>query len=217
MRILTLDAALARCSAAVIQGGAVLAARLEDGTRGQAAALPPMVRQVLDESGVAAARLDLVAVTVGPGSFTGIRAALSLAQGIGLATGIPMVGVTVPEALAESLPSLEGRELWVTIDSRRGWIFLARAGGLSSLALESLPAPGGPVALAGDAAATVAARLVAGGVDAVPTPARLPEPLPIAAAALRRWRRELPPLPLRPLYIDPPAARPAAGLRPAPR
>ncbi len=119
MHVLALDSALKRCSAAVVVHGEVLAARQADATRGHAALMPVMVRDVLAASGVAATSLDLVAVTVGPGSFTGIRAGLALAHGIALASGIPVVGVTVGEALADTLPHLGGRRLWVAIDSRR--------------------------------------------------------------------------------------------------
>ena len=101
-------------------------ARLTDATQGHAALLPVMARDVLAEAAMRATSLDLVAVTVGPGSFTGIRAGLALAHGIALAAGVPVVGVTVGEALADSLPYLGERHLWVAIDSRRGRIFLER-------------------------------------------------------------------------------------------
>ncbi len=104
----------------------VLSARQTDATQGHAALLPVMARDVMAAAATPAASLDLVAVTVGPGSFTGIRAGLALAHGIALAAGVPVVGVTVGEALANSLPFLAARQLWVAIDSRRGRVFLER-------------------------------------------------------------------------------------------
>src|SRR6202012_4099015 len=123
---------------------------------GHAALLPVMARDVLGEAAMTAESLDLVAVTVGPGGFTGIRAGLALAHGIALAAGVPVVGVTVGEALAESLPFLADRQLWVAIDSRRGRVFLERGSTVMATPLDALPMPEGRVALAGDAAVTVA-------------------------------------------------------------
>lgn len=217
MLILALDSALARCSAGLVRDGVAQATRLQDGGRGQAAALPVMVAALLAEAGVAAAALELVAVTVGPGSFTGIRAALALAHGIGLGGGVPVVGVSVGEALAEAFPQLDGRQLWTAIDSRRGRVFVERDGVAAAFELAALPRPAGPVALAGDAAIVVAARLAALDADVMLTDARLPTPRQVAAAAARRAAGGLPPREAQPLYVDPPEARlPAGGLRPAP-
>ena len=217
MRILALDAALARCAAAVVVDGEVLAARQTAATQGHAALLPVMARDVLAEAGIDAASLDLVAVTVGPGSFTGIRAGLALAHGIALAAGVPVIGVTVGEALADSLPHLGERRLWVAIDSRRGRVFLERGGTVVTTPLDALPVPDGKVAVAGDAAAAVAARLAARDADVMLTDARLPMARHVAMAAACRFRGVLPPLPALPLYVDPPEARlPSAGQRPPP-
>ena len=105
------------------------------------------------EEGTAARRsrrLDLIAVTIGQVLFTGIRAGLALAHGIGLAFGVPVIGVTVGEAIAEAFPHLGDRDLWVVTDSRRGHIFLERDGEILSLAVEAaLPVPRGKVAIAG--------------------------------------------------------------------
>ena len=216
-RILALDSALARCSAAVVCDGQVIAARQQDGSIGQAALLPVMASQVLSSAALAATDLDLVAVTVGPGSFTGIRAGLALAHGIALVAGVPVVGVTVAEALADSLPHLGARALWTAIDSRRNRVFLDRGAGFATVALDALPNPAGPVAVAGDAATLIAARLAARGVDVMLTDARLPSGRHIAAVAQRRLAGDVPPLPAQPLYVDPPEARlPAGGLRPPP-
>jgi tRNA threonylcarbamoyl adenosine modification protein YeaZ len=217
MRILALDAALARCAAAVVAEGEVLAARQADAAQGHAALLPVMARDVLAEAAVDPTSLDLVAVTVGPGSFTGIRAGLALAHGIAVAAGVSAVGVTVGEALADSLPFLGERRLWVAIDSRRGRVFLERDGTVIATPLDSLPMPEGKVAVAGDAAPAVAAWLAARDVDVMLTDARLPLARHVAVVAERRAKRQLRPLPAQPLYVDPPEAKlPVGGLRPPP-
>lgn len=217
MRVLALDAALSRCSAAVVVNRQIRTSRREDTSRGHAALLPPMVEAVLDEALIGAAELDLVAVTVGPGSFTGIRAALALAHGIAIAADISLVGVTVGEALADALPHLGGRELWCAIDSRRGRIFLERSGEILSVALDALPVPEARVAIAGDAAAIVAARLAACDADVMLTDARLPLVRHVAVVAEHRFLGQRPPLAAQPLYVDPPEAKlPRGGLRPHP-
>jgi tRNA threonylcarbamoyl adenosine modification protein YeaZ len=217
MRILALDAALARCAAAIVVDREVLAACQTAATQGHAALLPLMAKDVLAEAGMTAASLDLVAVTVGPGSFTGIRAGLALAYGIAVAAGVPVVGVTVGETLAESLPFLGERHLWTAIDSRRGRVFLERGDTVISASLDALPVPAGKVAVAGDAAPQVAARLAARDADVMLTDARLPLARHVAVVAERRIRGELRPLAAQPLYVDPPEAKlPAGGLRPPP-
>lgn len=203
-RILALDAALAGCSAGLVDGDVVRAERTD--ASGQAAALPAMARDVL----AAAPGLDLslVAVTIGPGSFTGLRAALALAHGIGLARTVEVRGVTVGEAIAAVAPV--DRPLWVATDTKRGRVFLERDGEIHSWALDALPDPAGPVAVAGDAAIAVASRLAARGADVRLLDARRPCTLGIARAARQGTR------PAQPLYVDPPEARPGPAGRPAP-
>jgi tRNA threonylcarbamoyladenosine biosynthesis protein TsaB len=111
-----------------------------------------------------------------------------------------------------------GRHLWVALDTRRGRIFLAQdRGRFETVAMDALPQPSGPVMVAGDAAEQVTAALRAMGVDAVASPARSLDPADVGRAALRRLAGALPPLDTQPLYVDAPAAREAASLRPAPR
>lgn len=217
MRLLALDAALGACSAGMTEDGAVRAQLARAAAQGQAGALAAMAASVLAEAGGVAAGLGAVAVTVGPGSFTGIRAALALAHGVALAAGCKVIGVSVGEALAAALDLPAGWSLWSAIDSRRGQVFLERDGHVTTVMLDDLPRPAGPVALAGDAAAAVAARLAAGGHTVMLTDARLPSVPGIARAAAARLAGRLPPREALPLYVDPPAVRlPASGVRPPP-
>jgi len=215
-RLLALDAALGRPAAAIVADGTVLAARTAIAAQGQAGQLARMVADLLGETGLSAADMDAIAATVGPGSFTGIRAALALAHGLAAGADRPMVAVTVAEALAEALPRLGRRALWVAITARQGRVFLDRPGGIAGFALGALPDAATPVAVAGTAAPAVAAYLAARGADVMLTDARHPLPRHIALAATRRLAGALPPLPPHPLYIDPPEARPAANPRPVP-
>jgi tRNA threonylcarbamoyladenosine biosynthesis protein TsaB len=105
MRVLAIDTALANCAAAVFDDGAETAcfeACGEEIGRGHAERLMDMIGEVMAESSTAFSELDRVAVTVGPGSFTGLRVGLSVARGFGLVLGKPVVGVTTLAAIAHA-------------------------------------------------------------------------------------------------------------------
>src|SRR5579872_7102287 len=104
MIVLGLDTALGACSAAVLAQGRPLAVRSEPMTRGHQERLALMVREAMEAAGLPFSSLDRVGVTVGPGSFTGLRVGLAFAKGLGLALAKPCVGVGTLEALAASAP-----------------------------------------------------------------------------------------------------------------
>ena len=227
MRILALDSACAAASAALWRDGAVAARRFEAMVRGQTAALMPMVVAVLRDAGAGFDRLDLVAVTVGPGSFTGLRTGLAAARGIALGCGIPVLGVTTLEAVAYAAAveaaSLGARDatLVVAIETRRAEIYLqCFTPGLAALtapcavlpedAAGTLPA--GRLFAAGDGTERLRDALAAVGKDiqfgAGPG---LPDAAAVAAIAADRWAagdgadaaRRGPPAPF---YLHPPQA-----------
>ncbi len=106
MRLLALDSSAASCSVALWDdgkketGSPVVAHHCKFMDRGQSEALIPMVDSVMEEAGLAFGDLDRLGVTVGPGSFTGVRIGLAAARGLALARGLPLVGVTSLEAIA---------------------------------------------------------------------------------------------------------------------
>lgn len=218
MQVLTIDAALGRRSAGIIADKAVLFERREAAERGEPGALAALVESVLAHTGVTIEQLDAVAVTVGPGSFTGLRSAIALAVGLGLGSARPVIGVRVHEALEAAATRRGARGFWSAIDSKRGSVFLDQGAGPAACALDALPRPVSPVAIGGDAAIAVAARLLARGNPAMLTDSRLPTPWAIATVARARLTGMLAPLAAEPLYVDPPEARPpATGQRPPPR
>jgi tRNA threonylcarbamoyladenosine biosynthesis protein TsaB len=108
MRILAMDTATSSCSVALWCDETIVAARREVMSRGQAEALVPMIGDVLAEAKVTASDLDLLAVTVGPGAFTGLRIGLATARGMGLAAHVPCLGLTTTEVIAHAVDATHG-------------------------------------------------------------------------------------------------------------
>ncbi|HRK70175.1 MAG TPA: tRNA (adenosine(37)-N6)-threonylcarbamoyltransferase complex dimerization subunit type 1 TsaB [Micropepsaceae bacterium] len=108
MRVLGLDTALGALSVAVVEDGRVLVAAFEEMVRGQAELLAPMVARVLQDAGIDCAALDRIAVTTGPGTFTGQRVGLAFARGLALSRGVPCVGVTTLHAMAHEAHARHG-------------------------------------------------------------------------------------------------------------
>lgn len=124
--ILAIDTAFERCAAAVYDadGDVLLAAAEPEIGKGHAEQLMAVIAGVLDAANVTYADLARIGVTVGPGSFTGIRVGVAAARGLALALGVPAVGIDTLSALAA--PSLgQGRAILATLDARRGEIYAA--------------------------------------------------------------------------------------------
>jgi len=100
LKLLAVDTALGACSVAVLDGDAVLAHQFVEMTRGHAEALAPMVDETMRKSGVAFDALDRLAVTTGPGTFTGQRVGLAFMRGLRVGLKKPLIGVTTLEAMA---------------------------------------------------------------------------------------------------------------------
>jgi tRNA threonylcarbamoyladenosine biosynthesis protein TsaB len=153
MRILAIDTALGLCSAAVVDGERVPAGASEAMQQGHQERLAPLVAEIMAEAGLAFADLDRIAVTVGPGSFTGLRVGLSFAKGLGMALDIPVVGLDSLVVIAASAPrSGPGLAL---IDARRGQAYVRRfegdrpVGGSEAIRLEDLAGLAAPAWVAG--------------------------------------------------------------------
>jgi tRNA threonylcarbamoyladenosine biosynthesis protein TsaB len=208
MRLLALDTATAACSVALRADGKTLARRHAVMARGQSEALMPMIAEIMAEARLTFADLDLLAVTVGPGAFTGIRIGLASARGLALATGLPLAGIATTEAVAAAVPAAErrGRTILVALDSKREdlWVQSFRAD-LTALTppAAALPAAAvlglGPAVVVGDAADCLLPLLT----DAIAASAPgTPDAAWVAHLAERHWRAGTA-LPPEPLYLRP--------------
>ena len=223
--VLAVDTAGRRCGLAVWRDGTVLARSDRPMTRGHAEALMAMVTAALQSAGVAIGAVDLFAVTVGPGSFTGLRIGLAAVGGLALGCRRKIVGIGSFEAVAHSISAdtLAGRRLLVALDSRRSEPFvqlfdqsrsaIGTAGCCDPAALAewlqridpAAPA-GAPLVVAGDAAEAAASGLPDhSALTVLPMAA---DPGAVAALAAKRARLATPDPPA-PVYLRPPDARPA--------
>jgi tRNA threonylcarbamoyladenosine biosynthesis protein TsaB len=227
MNILAFDTCFDACSACVARSSAagieVLASALEQFQTGHAERLVPMIEEVMAQAGAGFPEMDRIAVTVGPGTFTGTRIGIAAARGLALVTGAPVVGASslavmaiVAERELESRNAAE--DLVVAVDARRGEVY-AQAFGMGArellppqlLPIEEAAQLGGSPALlvVGSGGAAVAEAAIREGRQAA---ARLPGLLP-DATALAALAVDLAPGdgPVAPLYLRPPDAKPQDG------
>src|SRR6516225_9987246 len=135
MLILAIDTALDACAAAVLdtEAGKLIAQESQAMKRGHAEALMPLIGRVIAASGTTFTNLGRIAVTTGPGSFTGLRVGLSAARGIALATGKPAVGLTTLSAYAAPIVSEAGEQpVIAAIDARHEQVYFQVVSGHGS-------------------------------------------------------------------------------------
>ncbi len=218
MRVLAIDTALEACSAAVLDTGQPTQSAHESlpMLRGHAEALLPLIARVMESVGLDFAALDRIAVTTGPGSFTGLRVGIAAARGIALAAGKPAIGLTTLAAFAAPLIAADDSlPVVVAIDARHDHVYLQVFG------------PGGraivtprlcPLREALRVAATGAPRLVGTAAEllaaAWPAGERAPSLVDARRAPDIDWVARLGAAadetgaPPKPLYLRPPDAQP---------
>lgn len=216
MRLLAFDSSGPALSAACDLDGRLLAHRHRRLERGHAEHLLPLLAELLAEAGWRWQAIELVAVTLGPGSFTGLRAGIAVARALGLASGCPTLGLGTLEVLAEAEAAAapdDPRPILALIDARRDEVYAQRCGaGLvpleepALLPAAAVPALAHGCRLVGTPAAWAAAGLAGRTQDA--------DARDLARLARRRLAAGAVPAAattLRPLYLRPPDARPGAG------
>ena len=222
MRVLAIDTALEACSAAVFDtSSGVLASETRGMARGHAEHLMPLIARVMNEGGFEFADLDRIAVTTGPGSFTGLRVGISAARGIALVAGKPAIGLSTLAAFAAPLIAADdGTQVVATIDARHEHIYL-QVFGVNGRTL--VPPRMATVRDATRAAMTAPARIIGSGAKKVaaawPKGAEPPLSVEQRGAPDIEWIARLgaaapeahgaP----KPLYLREPDARPQDGAR----
>jgi tRNA threonylcarbamoyladenosine biosynthesis protein TsaB len=224
MNVLAFDTCLGGVSVAVrwqgARGGWLACDRFELREGGHAERLMPMIAEVMEEAGLAFSDLERIAVTVGPGTFTGVRGGVAAARGLALASGVPVVGATSLAVMAHRADELLGPRdeqlLAVAVDARRGMVYLqlfADAQDRTSrpllLAPEEVAAlvAAKPVTIVGSGAPAVAGAIVAAGGKAE---AHLADLQPHARSLALLAPHLTPISPLRPLYLRLPDVTPQA-------
>jgi tRNA threonylcarbamoyladenosine biosynthesis protein TsaB len=123
--ILGIDTATWTAAVGVVRDGQVIAEGTHREPRSHTASLPALVERVLGDAGLRIEDVEGVAVSIGPGSFTGLRIGLALAKGIAFAGGLPLVGVPTLEALAHVAPAAPGTTVCAALDARKREVYAA--------------------------------------------------------------------------------------------
>jgi tRNA threonylcarbamoyladenosine biosynthesis protein TsaB len=124
MKILAIDTATEQCSVALMLGDRVIE-RVTQTARGHADLVLPMVESILQESGLRFEQLDGIAYGRGPGAFTGVRIAVSVAQGLAFGANLPTVGISDLAAVAQQV-AVSGDRILVCMDARMGEVYWGR-------------------------------------------------------------------------------------------
>jgi tRNA threonylcarbamoyladenosine biosynthesis protein TsaB len=222
MRVLAIDTALEACSAAVLDTeNGMLVRESRPMARGHAEALVPLIAQVMSEAETPFAALDRVAVTTGPGSFTGLRVGIAAARGIALATEKPAFGLSTLAAFAAPFIADDDTiALAVAIDARHQHVYLQVFGpGGRTLVAPRIASIRDAVRIA----ATGKTRLVGTAARAVAAAWPGNEPPPLLVEELKipdiAWVARLgavangDPGVVKPLYLRAPDAQPQAAAR----
>ena len=124
--LLALDTTLGACSVALIENGVVVAQKKEVRARGHVERLLPMVEEIINTAKISMADITTIAVTIGPGTFAGVRIGLSAAKGMAMALDIPLITVTSLESLTYEFAKKNANfagNVAVAIDARRGELY----------------------------------------------------------------------------------------------
>jgi len=223
MNILSLDTCFDACSVAAGRGLRSLTPGIsfafEGMQKGHSERLMPMIEMVMAEAGLEFQSLDRIAVTFGPGTFTGTRICVSAARALALATGAEYVAISSLKLMAMSprIPAAPTRRVAIATDARRGEVYLEV---FDRHSLQSVVAPqclaivdaanilgSDPIVIAGSGAEELAAEANRRGRAASAIlPDLLPDALDILFPACELPVTEV----LRPLYLRPPDAKPPA-------
>ena len=223
MRVLAIDTALAACAASVLDTtrAAIVANETLALARGHAEALMPLIARVMDRAALEFNQLDRIAVTVGPGSFTGLRVGIAAARGLALVSGKEAVGISTLSAYAAPhIANQDGAPIAAAIDARHDSVYL------QVFAVNGQTLAGPHIATISDAVRAVAGtpvRLVGSGAQLVAAawPPDEPEPLLVDAGDapgidwVARLGAAAPKTDIAPtpLYLRAPDARPQDAAR----
>ena len=123
MRVLGIETSTSQAGVALVERGRLVLARAHARPKQSAEQLLPLIAEVLAEAGWQRRELERIGVSVGPGSFTGLRVGIACAQGLSLGLGVPLLGVTSLRAMARAVPEGLGGTRVSVLDARRNEVF----------------------------------------------------------------------------------------------
>ena len=165
--ILAIETSSETASCALLNGATVLS-RESSGVRTHSQSILPMVQELLAEAGVSLAQCDAIAFGAGPGSFTGVRTACGIAQGLAYGAALPVVSLVTLDAMALACREQSGAtDILAVLDARMGEVYWAQYHGADLVAGPALCAPGDLIPVAADGPLTACGNGFAAYPDAL--------------------------------------------------